>query len=94
MLERGEAIGFLVMLAVMLAATLYLLVRTPSFTFVFAPVEVTLAVWVVRTTDWDQGDGLAGVSSRRRGPPDTGEGPVAVRPPRPPKTGSGGRAAS
>jgi hypothetical protein len=94
MLERGEAIGLLVILAVMLAATLVVALRTPSFTIVFAPVEVALAVWVARTTDWDQGGGLAGVGSRRRTPPpDAGEGPVALRPPRGPGRMSGGRGA-
>jgi hypothetical protein len=93
MLERGEAIGLLVILAVVLAATLVVALRTPSFTVVFAPVEVALAVWVARTTDWDQGGGLAGVGSRRRSPPDAGEGPVALKPPRGPGRGPGGRAA-
>jgi len=54
-LERGEAIGLLVILAIMLAATLYVAVRrTPSFGVVFAPVELALASWVTRTARWNR----------------------------------------
>ena len=73
MLERGEAIGLLVILAVMLVATLYVAVRrTPSFGVVFVPVELALAGWVA-STDMDGPDD-GGSSGRWRPPP---AGPLA-----------------
>jgi hypothetical protein len=68
-LERGEAIGLLVILAVMLAATVWVAVRrTPSFGLVFAPVEVALAGWVVSDMDRpdDDGGGTGGDDQGRR----------------------------
>ena len=91
MLERGEAIGLLVILAVMLAATLYVGVRrSPSFAVVFAPVELALAGWVTATARWDGSDGdgpRSGGSVRGPGGRDGGGG--GVREPRRPRPGSG-----
>ncbi|HET9771582.1 MAG TPA: hypothetical protein VFS16_11895 [Acidimicrobiia bacterium] len=95
MLERGEAIGLLVLLAVMLAATLYVGVRrSTSFAFVFAPVELALAGWVAATGLGPPGDGPGG-RPPRFGPPrwprgqEGGGGPGGVREPRRPRPGSG-----
>lgn len=92
MLERGEAIGLLVILAVMLVATLYLAVRrTPSFGAAFVPVELVLAGWVL--SDMRRPDD--GGESRRGGPPGRGPprpgggGGTRVREPRRPRPGSG-----
>lgn len=91
MLERGEAIGLLVILAVLPAATLYVGVRrTPSFAVVFAPVELALAGWVAATARWDRPDGDGprfGGSDRWPGGPSRGGG--GVREPRRPRPGSG-----
>ena len=96
MLERGEAIGLLVILAVMLVATVYVAVRrTPSFGMVFAPVELALGGWVASAARWDEpGDGPG--SGRRRGPrrdppgrPRDGGGGSRVREPRRPRPSSG-----
>jgi hypothetical protein len=93
MLERGEAIGLLVILAVMLAATVWVAVRrTPSFGMVFAPVEVALVGWVLSDMDRsdDDGDGPDGGRSFRWGPPGRGgDGGSRVREPRRPRPGSG-----
>ncbi|MDQ1499754.1 MAG: hypothetical protein QOI86_3094 [Actinomycetota bacterium] len=93
MLERGEAIGLLVILAVILAATIWVGVRrTPSFAFVFAPVELMLGGWVAATTDWDE----PGAPPSRRGTPGgdppghpRGGGGGSVREPRRPRPSSG-----
>lgn len=95
MLERGEAIGLLVILAVMLTATLYVaLRRTPSFGLVFAPVELGLGGWVLHMARWDRpwGDGPGGRPPRPGDPPrwprgDGGGG--GVREPRRPRPSSG-----
>jgi hypothetical protein len=96
MLERGEALGLLVILAVMLAATLYVGVRrTPSFAVAFAPVELALAGWVAATARWDppDGDGPGGgpprPGDRPRWPGGRGGGGGGVREPRRPRPGSG-----
>lgn len=98
MLERGEAIGLLVILTVMLAATVWVAVRrTPSFGLVFAPVEVALAGWVVSDMDRpdDDGGGPGGGRSFRRDPPGRGGGGGSgVREPRRPRPGSGAGTAS
>jgi hypothetical protein len=98
MLERSEAIGLLVILAVMLAATVWVAVRsTPSFGLVFAPVEVGLAGWVLSDMDGpdDDGGGISGGRSFRRGPPGRrGDGGSRVREPRRPRPGSGAGAVS
>lgn len=93
-LERGEAIGLLVILAIMLAATLYVAVRrTPSFGIVFAPVEVALAGWVLADMGRpDDPGGQAGPGrSPWRGPPGPrgGGGGSRVREPRRPRPSSG-----
>jgi hypothetical protein len=92
-LERGEAIGLLVILAVMLAATVWVAVRrTPSFGMVFVPVEVGIAGWVVSDMDrpGDDAAGTGGGRSFRRGPPGRGgDGGSRVREPRRPRPGSG-----
>jgi hypothetical protein len=95
MLERGEAIALLVILAVMLVATLYVAVRrTPSFGVVFAPVELALAGWVLATARWDESDDGSGPpAGRRRGPPrwprGGGDGGTRVREPRRPRRSAG-----
>src|SRR5207253_1388299 len=95
-LERGEAIGLLVILAVMLVATIYVAVRrTPSFGVVFAPVELALAGWVTATAQWDEPGGGSGPGpGPREGPPrspgsGTGGGGSRVREPRRPRPSSG-----
>jgi hypothetical protein len=96
-LERGEALGLLVILAVMLAATVWVAVRrTPSFGLVFAPVEVALAGWVVSDVDGPDDDGGPGGGwSLRRGPPGRGgDGGSRVREPRRPRPASGAGTAS
>jgi hypothetical protein len=93
MLERGEAIGLLVILAVILAATIWVGVRrTPSFAFVFAPAELMLGGWVAATTDWDE----PGAPPSRWGTPGgdppghpRGGGGGSVREPRRPRPSSG-----
>ena len=94
MLERGEAIGLLVILAVILAGTIWVGVRrTPSFAFVFAPVELLLGGWVAATAGWDEPGGPPG----RRGPspgdppghPRGGGGGGGVREPRRPRPSAG-----
>ena len=94
-LERGEAIALLIILAVMLAATIYVgLRRSPSFAIVFAPVELALAGWVAATGMGPPGVGPGG-RPPRFGPPrwphgqEGGGGPGGVREPRRPKPGSG-----
>lgn len=92
MLERGEAIGLLVILGVMLVATLYVAVRrTPSFGVVFVPVELALAAWVRSDMDGSGGGGLSGGGPGRRGPrrPGGPGGGPGVREPRRPRPGSG-----
>jgi hypothetical protein len=92
-LERGEAIGLLVVLAVMLAATLYVaLRRTPSFGIVFTPVELALAGWVL--ADMGRPDDPGGVAGPGRSPgrgprPRGGGGGSRVREPRRPRPSSG-----
>ena len=94
MLERGEAIGLLVILAVMLVATVYVAVRrTPSFGVAFVPVELGLGGWVAATARWD---GPGGGSAPRRGSgggpprwPRGGGGGTPVREPRRPRPSSG-----
>ena len=95
-LERGEAIGLLVILAIMLAATLYVAVRrTPSFGIVFAPVEVALAGWVLADMNRpdDPGGQAAPGRSPWRGPPGPrGGGKSGARaPPAPPVVRRGNR---
>jgi hypothetical protein len=98
-LERGEAIGLLVILAVMLVATVYVAVRrTPSFGFVIAPVEVALAAWVVHDMDGPDGDrpDAGGSGPRPRGDPSgprSGGGPQ-MREPRRPRPGAGSGSAA
>src|SRR2546423_12108957 len=99
MLERGEAIGLLVILAVMLLATVYVAVRrTPSFGVVFAPVELALAGWVTATAQWDEPGGGSGPGpGPREGPPrspgsGTGGGWGGGRGARRPRASSGGGA--
>jgi hypothetical protein len=92
MLERGEAVGLLVILAVMLVATLYVAVRrTPSFGLVFVPVEVALAGWVLSDMDGPGGGTSGDGGPRRRGPrrPGGPGGGSGVREPRRPRPGSG-----
>src|SRR2546423_13675147 len=93
MLERGEAIGLLVILAVMLAATLWVAVRrTPSFGVAFVPVEMALAGWAVSNCEWDDGDMPPPFGRRRGGPPGRrggGDGGARVREPRRPRPSSG-----
>jgi uncharacterized membrane protein YgcG len=96
MLERGEAIGLLVVLAVMLAATLYVGVRrSPSFAVVFAPVELVLAGWVAASARWDRPDGDGPRSGGTvRGPGGRDGGGGGVREPRRPRPGSGSGSAT
>jgi hypothetical protein len=94
MLERGEAIGLLIILAIMLAATVYVAVRrTPSFGIVFAPVELTLAGWVASSANWNRpfGNGPGSRPSRPGDPPrwPRGGGGGGVREPRRPRPSSG-----
>jgi hypothetical protein len=97
-LERGEAIGLLVVLAVMLVATLYVAVRrTPSVGIVFAPIELALAGWVLADMGRpDDPGGQAGPGrSSWRGPrPRGGGGGSGVREPRRPRPSSGAGTAS
>jgi hypothetical protein len=93
MLERGEAIGLLVILAVMLVATLYVAVRrTPSFGVVFVPVELALAGWVLSDMGRPDGGGPPGGGGPRRSGPRRPGGPgggTGLREPRRPRPGSG-----
>jgi hypothetical protein len=92
-LERAEAIGMLVILAVMLTATVYVAVRrTPSFGMVFGPVELVLAGWVVADMGrrHDSGGGAGSGRSPWRGPrPRDGGAGSGVREPRRPRPSSG-----
>ena len=93
MLERGEAVGLLVILAVILAGTIWVGVRpTPSFAVVLGPVELVLGGWVAAATDWDE-PGAPPSPRRTPGgdppghPPGGGGG--SVREPRRPRPSSG-----
>jgi hypothetical protein len=94
MLERGEAIGLVVILAVILLGTLYVAVRgTPSFALVFAPVELTIGGWVVSSCRWDEPDDGTGPrfkGGKPRWPGGKGGGGGSrVREPRRPRPSSG-----
>ncbi len=99
MFVRGEAIVLLVILAVVLAATVWVAAhRTPSFGVVLGPVEVGLAALVSASTGWD-GPGPRpplGPGAGRGGPPrrpGRGDGGTPVRDPRRPRPSSGAGAA-
>jgi hypothetical protein len=90
-LERGEAIGLLVILAVILVGTVYVGVRrTASFALVLAPVELVLGGWVASAARWeDPGAATAPRRTPRGGSPPGGGGGSRVREPRRPRPSSG-----